>query len=49
MTNETGADIINNAKRRFVGVNENGRTVNVFIKHGTAVTERNDGTRVITA
>jgi hypothetical protein len=50
VTNEVAADIINNAERKFVGVNENGRAVNVFVKDGNVViTEGNDVTRVITA
>jgi len=47
--NEAVANIINNAERRFIGVGENGRSVNVFVQNGNAViTEGNDVTRIVT-
>ena len=44
------ANIINNASRKFVGVNDNGRPVNIFWKADTVVfTQGDDVTRVISA
>lgn len=50
MSNERIAEIINGAERRFVGINEHGRRVNIFVRGGDVViTEADDVTRVITA
>jgi hypothetical protein len=49
-TNDMVADIINNAQQRFVGINENGRRVNVFYRQNNVViTQGDDITRIITA
>jgi hypothetical protein len=48
-TAEETAEIINNATRKFVGINANGRRVNVFWQNGNVViTEGDDVTRIIT-
>jgi hypothetical protein len=40
---------INNAERRFIGVNRNGRPVNIFYRAGNVtITEADDVTRIIT-
>ncbi len=50
VTNEAVADVINTAERKFIGINKNGRAVNVFIKDGNVViTEADDITKIITA
>jgi hypothetical protein len=50
MSKDQIAEIINNAERKFVGINENGRAVNIFVKEGDVViTEAEDVTRIITA
>ena len=43
------AEIINSAERKFIGINENGRRVNIFYKDGNVIiTEGDNVTRIIT-